>query len=103
MVHHFHDGALGRIDLGTDEVTVIEVRGATDGGVLDPSRFAVEHTCKEWPDNREPDGMFIKCIAPRLAPEHVVHSIDPLTVTPSILCPDCGLHGFVTDGVWRAA
>lgn len=23
------------------------------------------------------------------------------TVTPSILCPDCGLHGFVTDGVWR--
>lgn len=23
------------------------------------------------------------------------------TVTPSILCPDCGLHGFVTDGIWR--
>lgn len=23
------------------------------------------------------------------------------TVSPSILCPDCGLHGFVTDGRWR--
>lgn len=25
------------------------------------------------------------------------------TVSPSILCPDCGLHGFVVDGWWRAA
>jgi hypothetical protein len=24
------------------------------------------------------------------------------TITPSILCPDCGLHGFVTNGWWRA-
>lgn len=23
------------------------------------------------------------------------------TVTPSILCPDCGLHGFITAGTWR--
>lgn len=23
------------------------------------------------------------------------------TVRPSILCPDCGTHGFVTDGVWE--
>lgn len=26
----------------------------------------------------------------------------PLTVTPSIKCQECGLHGFITDGVWRA-
>lgn len=25
---------------------------------------------------------------------------DPVTITPSIMCPDCGLHGFITDGVW---
>lgn len=25
----------------------------------------------------------------------------PPTVTPSILCPDCQIHGFVTDGEWR--
>jgi hypothetical protein len=24
------------------------------------------------------------------------------TVTPSILCPDCGTHGFVTDGRWSS-
>jgi hypothetical protein len=23
--------------------------------------------------------------------------------TPSILCPDCGTHGFVTNGQWVAA
>lgn len=27
----------------------------------------------------------------------------PVTVTPSILCSDCGTHGFVRDGQWRAA
>lgn len=25
------------------------------------------------------------------------------TVTPSILCPDCGTHGFITDGQWRSS
>lgn len=24
------------------------------------------------------------------------------TITPSILCDDCGTHGYVTDGIWRA-
>ena len=26
---------------------------------------------------------------------------DPPTVHPSILCDDCGTHGFVEHGVWR--
>jgi hypothetical protein len=26
---------------------------------------------------------------------------EPLTVTPSLLCRECGLHGFITDGEWR--
>ena len=25
------------------------------------------------------------------------------TVSPSILCSDCSVHGFVVDGVWRSA
>lgn len=29
-----------------------------------------------------------------------VHSWDPLTITPSVLRTDCGLHGFITDGRW---
>ena len=28
---------------------------------------------------------------------------DPLTITPSILCGECGLHGFITDGQWVSA
>lgn len=31
-----------------------------------------------------------------------VQQADPVTLTPSILCRKCGLHGFITDGVWRA-
>lgn len=30
------------------------------------------------------------------------NQFDRATVTPSIACPDCGLHGFVTDGAWKA-
>lgn len=28
---------------------------------------------------------------------------DPLTVHPSILCESCGLHGFITAGIWVSA
>lgn len=34
---------------------------------------------------------------------HQVVSRDPLTISPSILCTDCGTHGFVTNGVWGDA
>lgn len=29
-----------------------------------------------------------------------VESKNPLTVQPSILCGDCGLHGWITAGQW---
>ena len=32
-----------------------------------------------------------------------VVSLDPLTITPSVLCRACGDHGFITDGRWVAA
>lgn len=32
-----------------------------------------------------------------------VVSFDPLTLTPSVLDPSCGLHGFVAGGVWVPA
>lgn len=28
---------------------------------------------------------------------------EPLTVSPSLLCPNCGTHGFITDGRWVQA
>lgn len=30
---------------------------------------------------------------------HLVKA-DPLTITPSILCDWCKIHGFITDGQW---
>jgi hypothetical protein len=58
-------------------------------------------------------GISHECVLPRsgyrvlYAPKlqlnggHTITSTEPLTVTPSILCGECGLHGFITDGVWR--
>jgi hypothetical protein len=44
-------------------------------------------------------------IAPRLqiGDGHTVVTREPLTIVASILCGDCGIHGFVTDGTWRPA
>lgn len=33
---------------------------------------------------------------------HVL-SRDPLTISPSIHCLVCGLHGFITNGAWMTA
>ena len=39
--------------------------------------------------------------------EHPKHwdlvSVDPVTVSPSILCMRCNCHGFVTNGKWVSA
>jgi hypothetical protein len=41
---------------------------------------------------------------PPLGPEGwTVQQKDPLTITPSISKPDCGCHGFITDGKWVPA
>lgn len=29
-----------------------------------------------------------------------VESWDPLTLSPSLLCPQCGHHGWIRDGKW---
>lgn len=32
---------------------------------------------------------------------HRIVTRDPLTVSPSIACGDCGLHGFIREGRWE--
>lgn len=32
-----------------------------------------------------------------------LHSLEPLTLSPSLLCKVCGTHGFVRDGKWVPA
>lgn len=57
----------------------------------------IRHECHRTRDDRT------LIVAPRLqldAGHHIV-STDPVTVTPSIACGDCGLHGFLRDGRWE--
>lgn len=86
-----------RVDLGSGVFALF-----TDEPKTGASRIAIEHVC-----TRPRDGMTLR-IAPFLTADkpnqrgHQLLSEDPLTVTPSVLCADCGLHGFITDGVWRS-
>lgn len=63
----------------------------------------VRHECGRWEDDLETDGEFIKVVAPPLHPNHVVHDRKPTTITASIACPACGLHGYATNGAWVPA
>lgn len=62
------------------------------------STIGIEHRCRDIGE-----GDWLVC-APRLQLEggHEIVSRDPLTVSPSILCPDCGLHGYIRSGEWQS-
>ena len=53
----------------------------------------IRHHCKVV------DGQAL-IVAPKLSGRHTVVAWEPLSIVPSILCPDCGLHGYVTNGTW---
>jgi hypothetical protein len=55
----------------------------------------VRHHCKVI------DGLQL-VVAPALQLDggHRIVQSSPLTVEPSVLCPDCGLHGFIRQGMW---
>jgi hypothetical protein len=58
----------------------------------------LRHLC-----TRPRDGLTL-VVAPRLmlgAGHTVVIEGGGVTITPSCGCHDCGLHGFLTHGVWR--
>ena len=72
----------------TPEVVPVDEKWA------EPHRLAFRHVC-----DRGDRGVYTVNIP--LHPDHKV-SDDGETVTPSILCPDCGLHGYWTNGKWQA-
>lgn len=80
--------------------TLALLRWGTDDS---PANWGFEHTCKTWDDDQEPDGVFVKVVAPRLTNHTVTRGDNGITVRASIACPDCGAHGFVTDSTWKAA
>lgn len=63
--------------------------------------WGFQHQCQQWDDKQEPDGLFVKIVAPRLTNHTVTRNERGVTVRASILCPDCGVHGFVTDSRWE--
>ena len=61
-----------------------------------PSSFWFAHDCRMIDERTQ-----VRC-APGLDPAHRIEwKTDGLHISPSILCPDCGTHGFVTGGVWE--
>ena len=88
------DGWAERVDVGSG----IAIRLWTDG------RIGFEHVCPGiWQDPE--DGPSVQYVSAPFWPGQLVQR-DPLTLSPSLLClgaaNPCGLHGFVTDGTWRA-
>jgi hypothetical protein len=57
-----------------------------------------EHRC-----DRGERGVVICAPALQLDGGHHIDQEDPLTISPSILCPDCQTHGFVRNGRWVVA
>lgn len=64
----------------------------------DGTHVHVTHQCTrpaDWPP--------VEATLPQGPAGWTTVSTDPLTVTPSIQCDACGLHGFITDGRWTPA
>jgi hypothetical protein len=83
----------GDIDQAIPVGLGIEVLFMSDGLVR------IAHDCKLIRDGAER-----LRIAPTLStPGHIVTDGLPVTISPSILCSDCGLHGFVIASEWVPA
>jgi hypothetical protein len=94
---------------------VVEIQGTDDpmmallyyapssftDGTSPAGHVRFRHTCVTIPDDYE--GSITKITAPLLS-QHLLRLDDgKITVSPSILCPDCGLHGFVRRDRWDAS
>ena len=82
----------------TQAVCIPHVGGPTYRVLFYPDGTArFEHRC-----DRGERGVIICAPLLQLASGgHRIVQDDPLTITPSILCPDCGTHGFITEGRWQ--
>jgi hypothetical protein len=76
---------------------------------LDPAGVIVWHQARTLADDAEckgavtftPPGTHRHLFAGR--PTWEVESLDPLTISPSVLCRRCGDHGFIRGGRWVRA
>lgn len=59
--------------------------------------------CDIWWVHRCKEGKLQLGMLDVSTPIHQLVSEDPLHVEPSILCPECGDHGYIRDGQWVPA
>lgn len=57
-----------------------------------------EHTC-----NGHPESPGFAAVKPTWSDGWELVSLEPLTLSPSLLCRVCGHHGFIRDGRWVPA
>lgn len=63
--------------------------------------FLIRHVCRQFNSSeRLINAPLIDTVTGKL--HHVVKD-EPLTIERSILCPQCGLHGYITNGKWTPA
>lgn len=92
------EGILRSISLGRGKQLHVYADGEPTAGEC----FSFEHRCKKIPG--EGDEMVQIICAPKLQRQHEAQWTDgKVSITPSILCPDCNTHGFVTDSRWVRA
>lgn len=93
----------GPFDIGHD-VTILptfyagELAGINEGHLTSDGRSCggwVAFAGTAWAQGFADDGVQITT--------WTVEQLDPLTISPSVLCRACGNHGFIRDGRWVPA
>lgn len=97
-IHWFHGNPIETVDLEYTDAKLLRFADAEGS-----ASWGFQHVCGRWTDQHEPDGEFVKGVAPRLTNHTVTRTTAGVTVRASILCPDCGVHGFITDSAWTDA
>jgi hypothetical protein len=86
-------------DLSDGWTTLVDVGSGVEVAWYALDDVGIRHTC----DRGEKRGTII--CAPRLVLNepngHTIVSSNPVTVSPSVGCDDCGLHGFIRNGRWE--
>ena len=77
----------------------VQIVGYTQGGVPGPAGLLERHACV---DGYQHVGM-LPYDRGQGGPVWRVLAEDPTTIAPSVLCRQCGLHGWIRDGQWMPA
>jgi hypothetical protein len=90
-------GATGILELGGGIALHLFGVAAHDRGRVAPGLVRFAHDCRMIDEHHR-----VRC-APALNQGHRAEwREDGFHVSPSILCPDCGTHGFVTASRWES-